>query len=89
MNHDKQKWLTLEADDGWQMIVPDYDSNPHSTDTHKTSKQVAGLDCPCKPKVNSADKVIIHNSFIDEKRISESMKRIAEMYEKPEEDDAE
>jgi len=69
----KQKWLNLEADDNWKIVIPDFDSQPHSTDTKKTKKELAWISCPCKPKIYMLDKIIIHNSFIDQKRILNSM----------------
>lgn len=73
----KQKWLVLEEDDGWNIIIPDFDSKPHATKfINPTKAELAGIECPCKPKINYLDKQIIHNSFIDEERINESIKKI-------------
>jgi len=87
MPQDKQKWLRLDADDGWQVVIPDFDSEPHSNDTKKTKKELAWISCPCKPKVNILDKIIVHNSFIDQKRILDSMEGIVGMHENPAEMD--
>jgi len=87
MNQDKQKWLRLDANDGWQVVIPDFDSKPHSTDTKKTGMDLAWLSCPCKPEVNILDKIIVHNSFIDQKRILDSMEGIVGMHENPAEMD--
>jgi len=72
---EKQKWLVLDGDDGWLIIIPNFDILPHSTTAKKDGENdLAWLDCPCKPKVNVGDKIIVHNSFKDAKRIEESLK---------------
>lgn len=73
MNEDKQRWLRLDGDDSWQIVIPDSDIKPHSVDPHPTKKEIAGIDCPCKPKIDFLNKIIVHNSFEDMKRIDESM----------------
>lgn len=60
-------WLLLE-DDGWQIIMPDSDTQPHSKlvliyPDGKREADLAGWDCPCKPKVEWKNKMIIHNAF--------------------------
>lgn len=64
----KQKWLVIEADNGWQIVIPDIDTKPHAKITlifpnGEQSGEVAGWDCPCKPHVDWANKMIVHNSF--------------------------
>jgi len=49
-NKDKQKWLRLDADDGWQVVIPDFDSDPHSNDIKKTEKELAWMSCPANLK---------------------------------------
>ena len=67
----------MNADDGWQVVIPDFDDLPHSTDTiNPKEKELAWMDCPCKPKINVLDKIIIHNSFVDENAINESMNKL-------------
>lgn len=77
MNEEKQKWLRLDADDGWQIIVPDIDSKPHiskKTSINNGELEIGWMDCECNPKVNAFTKMIIHNSFIDKERINQSFK---------------
>ena len=74
----KQKWLRLDLDDGWQAVVPDTDIKPHGIPTGKKEAkgkevELAGMDCPCKPKVDVGEKIIIHNSFEDMERITQSV----------------
>lgn len=77
MKEEKQKWLVLDGDDGWKIIIPDSDSKPHGTKFINPNKaELAGIDCPCKPKINWIDKQIVHNSFIDEDRIQESINKL-------------
>ena len=68
----KQKWLVLE-DDGWQIVIPDSDILPHGFPQGKKKTELAGHDCPCKPKINWNDRMIIHNSFQDSQRIKDSI----------------
>ena len=72
MNDKKHKWLRLDADDGWQIVIPDFDSQPHATE-RKDGAEVAWMDCPCKPRMSVGEKIIVHNSFIDEERIQASL----------------
>lgn len=64
---EKQRWALLDLDDCWQAVVPTPDSKPHSTLIlvigKKQEADLAGWDCPCKPRVEWKDKIIIHNSF--------------------------
>ena len=71
----KQKWLRLE-ESRWQIIIPDRDIRPHGlVEVSKGKKELAWQDCPCEPKINLLDKIIVHNSFIDIDRINESLKK--------------
>lgn len=73
MNMKKHKWLLLE-DDGWQIIMPEFDKYPHATvKISETEMELAGFDCPCKPKVNWLDRIISHNSFIEKEAIEKAM----------------
>ena len=73
---EKQKWLLLNAGGGWQIVMPDTDIKPHSTDTHPTRKELSNVDCPCKPKINFLEKIIIHNSFEDTEKVDKSLETI-------------
>ena len=73
MREEKQKWLRLDGDDGWQIVIPEVDIKPHSTDTHPTKRELAELNCPCKPKIDVLNKIIVHNSFEDAERIDKAM----------------
>lgn len=82
---EKQKWLRLDGDDGWQIVIPESDTRPHAILTeqeisrakeNKEEVDLAGFGCPCKPQVNWLDKIIVHNSFYDEDRIERSMKEL-------------
>lgn len=70
---EKQKWLRLDGDNGWQIIVPDTDIKPHGFPKGKNKVELAGKFCPCEPKIYEKDKIIIHNSFQDKERIEEAM----------------
>jgi hypothetical protein len=71
---ERSKWLVIE-ENGWRIIIPDFDSKPHSTDvTDSTDKKLAWLDCPCKPKIDWQSGMIIHNSFFDKEIIEKSMR---------------
>jgi hypothetical protein len=73
----KQKWLVLEGDDGWQIVIPETDTKPHSTDnSNKVKKELSYIDCPCFPKIDYLNKIIIHNSFKDTIIIEESVNKI-------------
>lgn len=67
----------MEDDWGWQIVIPNFDIRPHSTDPNPSRKELAYLDCPCKPKINFLEKTIVHNSFIEIDAIEESMKRLS------------
>ena len=70
---EKQEWLVLKEDD-WQIVLPDFDKKPHGFPEKKEDKvYLAWLDCPCKPKIDVLNKIIIHNSFIDEEMIDEAI----------------
>ena len=71
---DKQRWLRLDGDEGWQIVMPDTDILPHSlTSSKNESNDLAWENCPCKPQINFLDKIIVHNSFEVKKAIDESM----------------
>ncbi len=67
------KWIVLE-DDGWRIVLPETDIKPHGfpqKDTYRA--ELAGQECPCKPKVYWENKMIVHNSFEDEEKIDKSL----------------
>lgn len=84
---EKQKWLRIDVEDGWQVIIPDFDSKPHANIKIKEAEmELAWLDCPCKPKIDVGDQIIVHNSFIDMERINKSMDAfngVVHTYENP------
>ena len=70
----KQKWLLFNEED-FVMVIPNFDSKPHSIveGRKKKSHDVAFFNCPCNPKIDLSGKpYIIHNSFIDQERIDKS-----------------
>ena len=77
------KWLRLDIGDGWQMVLPEEDIAPHTTATQDEiarvkesgsgELEVAGMVCPCAPKVDATNQIIVHNSFEDAARIEEAM----------------
>lgn len=80
-----QKWLQIVEDD-YILVMPDFDDRPHADISAEEAKELIKLDkevkldlayinCPCKPKINweGEKPIIIHNSFIDQKRVDESM----------------
>ncbi len=72
----KQSWLRVDAGDGWQIVIPDPDIMPHTSDPDwkgKPAVELAGLECPCRPKVDVPNKVITHNSFYDIERVDKAM----------------
>lgn len=74
-----QKWLLLEGDDGWQVVVPSTDTKAHGIITAKDEGkkrikvELAGQDCPCRPKVDWQSRMIVHNSFRDMERIDKAI----------------
>lgn len=69
-----QKWVNIEDDQGWHIVIPDCDTKPHGfVGKNKRKAEVAGIDCPCKPQINWQDKTIIHNSFLHEDLIEKSL----------------
>ena len=73
---DKQKWLRLDDED-WQIVIPDIDIKPHGIlKVGELKVELAGRECPCNPKINWEDKIIVHNSFQDIEKIEKSLKNI-------------
>jgi len=63
-----KKWLILELEDNWKMIFPDEDVKPHSKiiiNFNNIEEAIVSQDmsCPCSPKIDFKDKIIIHNAF--------------------------
>lgn len=71
-----QKWLVIDTEKGWKLILPDPDILPHSLELEGNKREVAGIECPCAPKIDYINQLIIHNSFYDKKRIEESINNI-------------
>ena len=67
----KQKWLVLKDDNNWNIIIPDFDILPHSTDKKSRKRNLAYLDCPCKPEIDYLNQQIIHNSFEQIEKLKE------------------
>lgn len=83
MEMKKQRWQVLKLDHGWQAVLPDTDTEPHanfSGDWRElplgTELNLANETCPCKPKIDFLNKIIIHNSFQDKNRVEESLRKI-------------
>lgn len=74
--NNKQRWLKIDGNDGWIIVVPDFDDKPHSLDTINNKNELAMENCPCKPDINFIDKILVHKSFIDNNRINESLNKL-------------
>lgn len=72
---ERQKWLRLDMENGWQVVVPEKDIRPHGFPKDGKETELADFNCPCKPQIHK-DKIIIHNSFEDMERIEKSMKSL-------------
>lgn len=73
MTLDEQKWLRMDWDKGWQIVMPDLDIEAHGHPKGKEETELAGMDCPCGPKVNYLDKIIVHESFLQKKMVDDAM----------------
>ncbi len=62
------KWIRADAKEGWQIVYPRTDLQMH---------QLNNEICPCKPKINFGDKIIVHNSFTDIQRIDKSISSLS------------
>ena len=72
----KQKWLLLKYN-GWHIVVPNFDIEPHGNiKKGKRNGDLAGMNCPCKPRVDWENQIIIHESFIHMKKVDGSMKKL-------------
>lgn len=74
---EKQKWLRLDHENGWQSVVPDIDIKPHGFPKEKETVEMEAENCPCKPKIDLGNRIIVHNSFEDMERIEKSLKTLA------------
>lgn len=75
---DEHKWLVIEDESGWTVVIPDFDIKPHGFPQNgKDGVELAGFDCPCGVKVDWENKIIIHESFTYRKRIEDSMNRLS------------
>lgn len=79
-----QKWIVAEEDD-YVHVVPDWDMRPHASVLTPIMEkfELSGEDCDCKPEVRLHDKkgefikpMIVHNSFLQQKKVNESLKKI-------------
>lgn len=64
-NLELPKWVLLEDDENY-IVMPEFDNKSHSVGKGK-KRQLAYMDCPCKPKLSLADDnkwMIIHNCFL-------------------------
>lgn len=76
----RSKWLVLE-DEGFLHIMPATDILPHGKRINDKLYELTA-DCPCNPEVKAGDErgifempIVTHNSFEDEARIQEVMKK--------------
>ena len=83
MKDERSRWAVIE-DSLFVHVLPVSDTQPHGF-VSKGAKEttIAGMNCPCKPRVEIGDKqrlynkaAIYHNSFEDEQRINDSMKTL-------------
>jgi hypothetical protein len=60
-------WLLIKMDDEWQAVIPDNDTEPHARVILDLSGEkiapLADFTCPCNPKIDFSNKIIIHNAF--------------------------
>ncbi len=75
LNMKKQMWNVLESN-GWKIVIPETDSKPHGFPEGKQDAELAWMNCPCKPKIDALNKMIVHNSFIDIERIDRQMETL-------------
>lgn len=75
--NEMSKWLKID-DDGWQVVIPETDILPHGIPTPESPLKVelGGAACPCKPKIDWQSRIIVHNSFEDQKKIDDSLKSL-------------
>lgn len=73
---EKQKWLRFKDDFNWTIVMPDFDSKPHGFPEDTTKALLEYASCPCNPIVDFENSIIIHNSFIDQEKIEEAMKKV-------------
>lgn len=74
--NEAQKWLRIDGDDGWQIIVPETDIKPHGFPGEDKEAELAWFECPCNPEVDREGKIIAHKSFQDTEIIDEHLKRL-------------
>lgn len=70
---EKAKWLRLDDDNGWQIVIPEADIKPHGFPEGKKKAELEYSNCPCKPKVDWNNRIIIHNSFEEQEKINQAM----------------
>lgn len=74
----KPKWLVLDDDNGWKVVIPESDILPHGFPENNTA-EIEYSNCPCKPEVNLLSQIIIHNSFEEQKKIDESINKLSNL----------
>ena len=74
---EKQRWLIFE-DNGWQIIIPDFDIKPHGFPNGTDDVEVENLNCPCGLRIDWLNRAIIHNSFEEKEKVEQAMLRISE-----------
>lgn len=67
------KWVTFKDDSGWFVVVPESDIAPHGhAKVGETDVELAGFDCPCGPRVDWQNSMIIHNSFAEREKTQDA-----------------
>jgi hypothetical protein len=71
------KWIVIHGPNCVH-VIPETDVLPHGYTGGKKSWRLADLDCPCRPNVDFAGEkpIIVHHSFLDKKKIDDSMNKI-------------
>lgn len=71
-----RKWLTLGEKDIIH-VLPETDTQPHSTQTEGDQRELAEHNCPCQPKVSleGTTYVIVHNSFQDKEYLDDLLEQ--------------
>jgi hypothetical protein len=73
----KGDWVHID-EGNYLHVLPHSDTRPHSTQTDGDEREIADIDCPCKPQIMMGNEnmifpkpVIIHNSFQDKEYLDE------------------
>jgi len=73
------KWLALEDEINgykWIVILPETDIKPHSKELTGDKRELADNDCPCNPRIDWINNLIIHNSFEDIEKIEFALNKL-------------